>query len=572
MTWILSATELVPTEWLMVFIFIGGVIFWGWHMRKAGATMESSFLADRNVPGFIASLSTVATNLNVNDFFGGAGMAYGIGMVMVHGHFLNGIALVIVSLFLVQKLRRLNVFTLGGWLEKRYCTTVGVAYSLSWSLVWMMFNLGLYIFAGALVLNQLVGWDMKVCIIGLSIVAAVYTLLGGFRAVVATDVLQIALMFFPFIFVAASAWIAIGGPAGLAESLSQDYPDKAHLWQFDTPFGPLPLLIVATVMMNVTYWSTEAQVIQRPLSAKSEQDATMSYLGASFWFTVLVPLLILIPALAAIKLFPNLENPDYAMPSLISEFLPPGLYGVTIIGLIAGFFSSADSQINAFCGMFIPDIYKRFIVKNKSENHYVKASKFAGVAFTLLAILTALVFMWNHENEKQGMTIFALSILVTIMPPFGAITILGALWKRIGSKAAIAGLAAGMVTAVTLIVMDLIPIEVTIVENGTAQTETVRLLRHLLGVDITFTYRGFITIVITTSVTVLFSYIFKRTKTLVPQDIRAGYEHKTAKTRWNSDSEEIDISNNFSVKSLIMAGILIVACIGMYLFWSYYFA
>ena len=174
-----TAEKLVWTEWLMVVVFVTGVLAWGLRMRKASATLADSFLADRKVPGFIASLSTVATNLNANDFLGAAGFTVTVGVVLAHGNSVNGLALILVALLVVPKLRRLNVFTLAGWLEKRYSPTVGIAYSITWACIWMVFNLGLYIYAGALVLNTLVGWNLYGSMVLLACVAAFYTLIGG---------------------------------------------------------------------------------------------------------------------------------------------------------------------------------------------------------------------------------------------------------------------------------------------------------------------------------------------------------------------------------------------------------
>lgn len=445
--------RLAPTEWAMVAVFTVGVVTWGFLMRKAAsASLEGSFMAGRKVPGWVASLSTVATNLNANDFIGGAGMLYGFGVIWAHGSWVNGLALLLVSLFLVQKLRRLNVFTLGGWLEKRFSFSVGMLYSIIWSVVWMLFNLGLYLYAGALVLNTLVGWDLYTCIVALSIIAAFYTLIGGFGAVVATDVLQMALMFFPFIFLGAAVWYDIGGVWNLAEMLP---PEKATFWMGSTEFGPLSIMLAGTFFMGMSYWSTEAQIIQRPLSSRDEQAAMVGYMGATFWLSILSPLLIGVPALAAIAYFPNLPDNDLAMPSLIQKFLPPGLYGVTIVGLMAGVFSSADSQINAFCTMFTNDVYKRLIRRNKPDQHYLNASRIFGVLFTLAAIGTAFIVSTN----SKGMMLFAVSILATIMPPFAAVTMLGAMTQKVNRYGALAGVLVGLGIGVLMVVITLFELE-----------------------------------------------------------------------------------------------------------------
>jgi SSS family solute:Na+ symporter len=442
----MAPVKLIWTEWLMVGVFVIGVVAWGFFMRKTAATLEGSFLAERKVPGLIASLSTVATNLNVNDFIGGAGMMYAAGVIMAHGGWVNGLGLIVVSLFVVQKLRRMNVYTLGEWLEKRYWAPVGVSYSLVWTFVWMLFNLGLYLYGGAFVLEKLVGWDLYGSLVILSIIAASYTLIGGFGAVVATDVLQISLMFFPFVFLAAAVWIDVGGPANVAAALPASH---AEFWPSQTRFGPLGIMLGGIFLMGTSYWSTEAQVIQRPLSARSEEDAIVAYLGAAFWLSLLYPILISVPALAAIQYFPNLARPDDAVPCLIRMFLPRGLYGVTVVGLMAGVFSSVDSQINAFCTMFTTDIYQRFIRRGAGERHYLIASKVAGALFTFAAIGTAVLI----STREEGMMLFAISVVATIMPPFAAVTLLGALVGGVNRIGATVGLAAGAVVAVAQIVL-----------------------------------------------------------------------------------------------------------------------
>jgi len=522
--------RLAWTEWLMIVVFVIGVVSWGFLMKGTAASLEGSFLAGRRVPGFMASLSTVATNLNVNDFIGGAGFFYAVGVVLAHGGLISGMVLIFVSLFLVQKLRRLNVFTLGDWLEKRYCSAVGIAYSITWSGVWMLFNLGLYIYGGALVLHTLVGWNLYVSIVILSIIAATYTLIGGFGAVVATDVLQLAMMFFPFVFLASMVWVDMGGPAGIAASLPQA---KAIFWTNDTPFGSLVVMLGGILLMSISYWSCEAQVIQRPLSARNVEEASISYLGATFWFTVLCPLLIYLPALAAVSYFPGLENPDHAMPNLIKKFLPPGLYGVTIVGLIAGFFSSADSQINAFCSMFTMNIYKRLIRPGREDRHYLIASKILGAIFTLAAIGTALLF--STDWAKDGMMLFAISVLATIMPPFGAITIFGAVSRRANSLGALIGLITGGLTAIVLLFLSGMGILASVAGENTLYFRTM----------------------VTFLITFIIAYLVSLLQSPPAQDV--------------VNMPETDQSIHFSPTIIRFIIVLLAGIVAMYIFWSYYF-
>ena len=439
--------HLLPTEWLMMVVFIVGILSWGIYMKGRITNLSDSFLAGRKVPGIIASISTIATNFNTNDFIGGVGAAYAMGFVMVHNNLLSCFVLIFLSFVLLKQIRTLNVFTLGEWLRIRYSPAVGDIYSFVWAFIWMLVNLGLYIYSGALVLTTLVGWNLYISIVLLTVVASTYTLLGGFGAVVATDVLQMVLMFFPFMFLVPRVWLAAGGPKGITEGVA---PELTNIWSSQSPFGHIGFVLFGAFFLVLSYWSSEAQMIQRPLSAKSVNDAQISYLGAGLWHSLVSPLIIVIPGVAAVKLFPNLPNNDFAMPMLIKTLIPHGLYGVTIIGLMAGFLSSADSQINAFCTMFIKDIYERRFAKNKSTAHYLKASKIAGAVFTAAAIGTAVCFTF----ARSGMMLMALSVLATIMPPSGAVIIIGALWKGAGKTGAFYGLLSGFATGIMLVILD----------------------------------------------------------------------------------------------------------------------
>jgi SSS family solute:Na+ symporter len=216
------------------------------------------------------------------------------------------------------------------------------------------------------------------------------------------------------------------------------------------------------------------------------------------------------------------------MPMLIRKFLPHGLYGVMVVGLIAGVFSSADSQINAFCAMFTHDIYKRLIDPGRTERYYLTASKIFGVLFTLAAIGTAFIF----KLQTQGMLIFAISVLATIMPPFAAITILGTFWRRANGTGALAGLIAGGITAIALVILDY---------YGNLKPLADQSL--YLRVMITFPLTMIVTIVVS-----LISFSLP-----------------------SPAAEEVNIDTHLPWKLLAGAAALVISLFGLLLFWTYYF-
>ncbi|MGH7453857.1 MAG: sodium:solute symporter family transporter, partial [bacterium] len=121
--------SLLPNEWLMIIFFAVGVVVWGYFLKEtAGTDLSTAFLADRKVPGFLASFSTVGSNMNANDFIGMAGAVYGFGIILIHQPLLNSLMILFLGLVVMKKLRHRNVFTLGEWLRERYSNTVGNAY------------------------------------------------------------------------------------------------------------------------------------------------------------------------------------------------------------------------------------------------------------------------------------------------------------------------------------------------------------------------------------------------------------------------------------------------------------
>lgn len=446
----MESGSLLINEWIMIVFYIAGVLLWGYFLKdRAAHSLADTFLAGRKVPGFIASFSTVATNLNANDFIGWAGAVYLTGVVMVHFPLQTAIVIAFLSLVMMKQLRQCNVYTLGEWLRKRYSPAVGNTYTFIWTFIWMPFGLGLFIYAGSVVMHTLVGWNLYVSIVALTLVAATYTLLGGFRAVVATDVLQLFFMFFPLVVLCILIWNAVGNPVKLLETLPAE---KADLWSSTTSFGPISVILFGHLIMAMCFWCCDAQLVQRPLSTKNPNEAAISYLGAGFWYALLVPLLAIFPGLAAIKFFPNLTNNDFATPMLLKEFLPPGLYGVAIVGLLSGVFSSADSMINAFCTMFTTDIYQGIINKNANKERLLKVSRIAGVLFTMAGICTAISF---KLFAKYGMFMYLASVLATILPPLGAVAVLGAVWKRCSPRGASVGLIVGFIFSLIFLGLDL---------------------------------------------------------------------------------------------------------------------
>lgn len=442
---------LVVTEWLAISTFVLSLVVFGVYMRQSAVDSASTFLADRSLPPWMQAFSTVATNLNANDFIGLAGFAYSFGVIALMTPISTAIGIVIVTIAIIPFIREIRAFSLGEWLNERFASPVGETYDFIWTFVWMFINMGLYIYAGSLVLNTLLGWDLWLSIGIVVIIGTTYTLLGGFGAVAGSDTIQFVLMFVPLALVLPMALDMVGGMSGLIEGIESHQGTMVpseHPLIADFPFGgpvAVALLYLGFVTQSIAYWGAESQILQRPLAAESSESAQIGYLYTGIWYAILVPLIILIPGVAAAALYPDLAVADEAMPMLIRDIMPPGLYGVVIVGLLAGVLSSVDSQLNNFQTLLTERIYRQHVAPDRSAGHYVTVSRVAGVLFMLISISMAYYF-----SLQDSMYLVAQSLLVTIMPTFAAIAIVGGMWDKATTTGALAGVVFGIIFSIFL--------------------------------------------------------------------------------------------------------------------------
>ena len=198
---------------------------------------------------------------------------------------------------------------MGEWFNDRFDRPVGDAYDLIWTFGWMFVNMGLYIYAGALVLNTLLGWPLWVAIALVVVVGTIYTLLGGFGAVAGSDGVQFILMFVPLVLLVPISLTMVGGFSNLLEGLRR--LSRARCYQLPTHSARQflfvgsslngVLLYLGFISLSIAYWGSEAQILQRPLAARDERSAQLGYLYTAIWYALVVPVVILIPGLGCCR-------------------------------------------------------------------------------------------------------------------------------------------------------------------------------------------------------------------------------------------------------------------------------
>jgi solute:Na+ symporter, SSS family len=421
----------VIAAYLALVLLIGAAV-----SRKAAASGEELFLAGRSL-GFAAiGLSLFASNISSTTLIGVAGAAYQSGISVAHYELMAALILVFMAVFTIPVFLRSRITTIPEYLEKRF-GPIACKYVSALTIFLSIFvDTAGSIYAGVLVLQLLVpGIPFLPACFALAVFAGLYTAAGGLRAVVYTDVLQAIVLLlgagvityqvfaqFDFSWAAAAASIP-------AENLSLIRP-------LDDPALPWLGVLVGLPVLGFYYWGTNQYIMQRVLGARSLDHARWGAMLAAA--LKLLPLFLMaIPGALALALLPNLENADQVFPAMILNFLPIGLTGLVVAGLIAAIMSTIDSTLNAASTLVMYDFVKAD-QRGWAPARIVLVGRLTTVLFMLVASLWPLVI-----RDFPGLFNYIQQVFSYAVPPVAAVFLLGMFWKRMTGAAAITTLALG---------------------------------------------------------------------------------------------------------------------------------
>ena len=333
------------------------------------------------------------------------------------------------------------------FLEKRFDSRSRWFLSLFSLVAYVLTKVSVTIYAGGIVVSELLGIPFWYGAIGIVVFTGIYTVVGGMKAVIYTETLQTVVLIFGSLIITYLGLQEVGGWGQLRETVMAVSPDHFNMWRpmSDPDFTWTGLLIGGTIV-GIWYWCTDQYIVQRTLAAN---NIKIGRRGAIFGaYLKLLPILIfLVPGIIAFAL--SIQNPevfsvekaDRAFPMLVKTLLPVGLKGLVAGGLMAALMSSLASVFNSCSTIFTIDIYKK-LKPNKSEEYLLKIGKIATGFIVVLGIV------WIPIMEKIGggvMYQYLQNVQSYIAPPVTAVFLLGIIWKRVNSQAAITTLLAGLV-------------------------------------------------------------------------------------------------------------------------------
>jgi SSS family solute:Na+ symporter len=442
-----NTSVLEGLDWVVLGIYFLALIAVAvWVVLQKNNTTEDYFLAGRNVGWFVIGASIFASNIGSEHVVGLAGTGFESGAPMAHYELHAWIVLLLGWLFLPFYIRS-GAFTMPEFLEKRFDSRSRWFLSLFSLVAYVLTKVSVTIYAGGIVVSELIGIPFWYGAIGIVIFTGIYTVIGGMKAVIYTETLQTIILILGSICITYLGLQEVGGWSQLRETVIAVSPDHFNMWRpISDPDFPWTGLLFGGTIVGIWYWCTDQYIVQRTLAAN---NIKIGRRGAIFGaYLKLLPILIfLVPGIIAFAL--SIQNPevftidkaDKAFPMLVKYLLPVGLKGLVAGGLMAALMSSLASVFNSCSTIFTIDIYQK-LKPNKSEKELLYTGRIATIFIVVLGII------WIPIMEKIGggvMYQYLQNVQSYIAPPVTAVFLLGIIWKRVNSQAAITTLLAGLV-------------------------------------------------------------------------------------------------------------------------------
>lgn len=437
----LSSADIAVFAFYIVSVIALGI----YASRKTKGTKRDYFLAGDKLPWWMVGGSIIAANTSSHHFVGIMGVAYTKGFSALNivwpSIFISYNALL--WIFLPYYLRN-GFYTMPEFLNRRYGSAARTAYAGLIFLTYVFVEVAAVLYLGALAIQHMFDVPLLISIIVLAVLTGIYTITGGLRAVVWTEMLQLVVLIVGGLTLSFMTIQAVGGWSGMM-SMSGDW--HLILPATDQDF-PWTMFVGASLGIGIFYAAANQFIVQRTLAAKNEWHARMGVVFTDY-LLLFMPFVYIVPGLLAPKLFPGLEKGDLAFSTLVGNLLPTGIVGLVMAGLVAAIMSHISGSINACTTIACMDIYVPFINKKATDKQVVQFGKWVGVAIVIASIFWAQV-MVSHSDKP--IFIYLLNIYGYFAPGITSMFILGIFWKRATHAGA---LAAGALTIPLSFVLEL---------------------------------------------------------------------------------------------------------------------
>lgn len=446
---------LATLDWVVVAVYFaltfGVAIVAGLKERKGGANSTNYFLAGRDSGWFIIGGSLFASNIGSEHLVGLAGTGAASGVAVGQFEILASLVLLVLGWVFVPFYLSSGVFTMPEFLERRYSTGARWYLAIISIIAYVLTKISVTIAAGGIVFEALMGINFWTGALVVVVITGIYTIFGGLRAVLYTDLMQMFVLIGGAITVTVIGLGAVGGWDALT---AQVQPSFLSLWRpMSDPDFPWTGILFGAPILGVWYWCTDQFIVQRVLAAKNQSEARRGTIFAGI--LKLLPLFIFVlPGLIAYALSQqgklDLAASDQALPTLVKALLPVGLKGLVVAGLLAALMSSLSSVFNSTSTLVTIDVYKK-LKPQATEKQLV----WVGQVSTAILVCFGLAWIPIMKLVSAQLYQYLQSVQAYISPPIAAVFLLGIMWKRVNSQGAMASLLTGFVLGVLRLVLEL---------------------------------------------------------------------------------------------------------------------
>jgi SSS family solute:Na+ symporter len=446
---------LATLDWAVIglyFLLILAGAVWATRQERRGAeTSADYFLAGRNSVWFIIGASLFASNIGSEHLVGLAGTGAASGVAVAQFEILASLVLLLLGWVFTPFYLRSKVFTMPEFLERRYSSGARWYLAIVSIIGYVLTKISVTIFAGGIVFVALMGMEFWTGALIVVIATGLYTILGGLRAVLVTDMLQMFVLIGGAVAVTLIGLDAVGGWGTMVEVAG---PEFMEVWKPATdPNFPWTGIVLGAPILGIWYWCTDQFIVQRVLAARNLSEARRGTIFAGF--LKLLPLFIfVIPGVIAHVLVEQgqmrLGSSDEALPTLVATLLPAGLRGLVVAGLLAALMSSLSSVFNSTSTLITWDIYKR-LRPQSTEQRLV----WVGRISTGMLVLFGLLWIPMMKLISGQLYQYIQSVQAYIAPPIAAVFLLGLLWSRLNARGAMTALVTGFVLGMGRLVAEL---------------------------------------------------------------------------------------------------------------------
>ncbi len=446
--------ELGWVDYLMIIVYFAVVIGIGFTARRQVRTSMDFFLSGRSMPAWITGLAFVSANLGATEILGMAANGAQIGMATLHYYLIGAVpamvflGLVMMPFYYGSKVRSVPEFMLRRFGKAPHLVNA-IAFAVSNVLI-----AGINLYAMAIVIEAMLGWPEWLAILVSAAFVLAYITLGGLSSAIYNEVMQFFVIIAGLVPLTIVGLHRVGGWSGLTEAIKQTQGVQ-HLqtWagtgigDVTNPIGANWLAIVLGLgfVLSFGYWTTNFTEVQRAFSAKNMSAARRTPLIAAIP-KLFIPFIVVIPGLIAAAVVGNqfasgeLTYND-AIPKLIQMYLPTGVLGIAVTGLLASFMAGMAANVSSFNTVFTYDIWQRYIKPNMPDLHYLQTGRWVTVVGVVVGIGTAFLAAQAGNIMTYMQTLFSF-----FNAPLFGVFILGLLWKRMTTQGALWGYVLGIVT------------------------------------------------------------------------------------------------------------------------------